>query len=283
MKSPFDLAGRKAVVTGGSRGIGGAIAELFLEHGAEVAICHLADEANASSLRERMAARGHALHCTECDVSSPAAVDQFAEWATQRLGQVDIVVNSAGVGGGDRPFESTDARDWDLTVGVNLRGTMLVTRAFFAGMTSRRWGRVINVASQLAYKGAPGLAHYCAAKAGVVGFTRALAYEVPRAACWSMPSRRVPWTRTCCAITASNGWHSRRASCRSAGSARWERSHRPRCCWRRKRARSTWGRPCRRTGATSCSEAPLNWPQQAVEIRRYERRLVGLIRQLKPN
>lgn len=177
MKSPFDLSGRKAVVTGGSRGIGGAIAELFLEHGAEVAICHLGDEANASALRERMAARGHALHCTECDVSSPAAVDRFAEWATQRLGQVDIVVNSAGVGGGDRPFESTDERDWDLTVGVNLRGTMLVTRAFFAGMTSRRWGRVINVASQLAYKGAPGLAHYCAAKAGVVGFTRALAYE----------------------------------------------------------------------------------------------------------
>lgn len=58
MKSPFDLSGRKAVVTGGSRGIGGAIAELFLEHGAEVAICHLGDEANASALRERMAARG---------------------------------------------------------------------------------------------------------------------------------------------------------------------------------------------------------------------------------
>ena len=62
-------------------------------------------------------------------------------------------------------------------IGVHLRGTFLVTQQFFAGMIERRWGRVINIASQLAYKGAPGLAHYCAAKAGIVGFTRALAYE----------------------------------------------------------------------------------------------------------
>jgi len=93
------------------------------------------------------------------------------------MGSVDIVVNSAGLGGSDRLFTMTEDSDWDRIVGVNLRGTMLVTRAFFAAMVSRNYGRIINVASQLAYKGAPGLAHYCAAKAGVVGFTRALAYE----------------------------------------------------------------------------------------------------------
>ncbi|MBG7562795.1 SDR family oxidoreductase [Pseudomonas aeruginosa] len=177
MTNVFDLTGRKAVVTGGSRGIGGAIAELFLEHGAEVAICHLDDHDNAESFKDRLKTRGLELHSTECDVSHPAAVAAFAEWAQERMGSVDIVVNSAGLGGGDRPFSMTDDSDWDRIVGVNLRGTMLVTKAFFGAMVSRNYGRIINVASQLAYKGAPGLAHYCAAKAGVVGFTRARAYE----------------------------------------------------------------------------------------------------------
>ncbi|MBD1599069.1 SDR family NAD(P)-dependent oxidoreductase [Pseudomonas typographi] len=177
MNNAFDLTGRKAVITGGSRGIGGAIAELFLEQGAEVAICHVDDDENAEALCDRMSVKGLELHTTECDVSDPASVRRFAGWAEERLGHVDIVVNSAGVGGGDRPFSMTDDSDWDRIVGVNLRGTMLVTHAFFGGMLARRYGRVINVASQLAYKGAPGLAHYCAAKAGVVGFTRALAYE----------------------------------------------------------------------------------------------------------
>jgi len=173
----FDLTGRKAVITGGSRGIGAGIAQLFLEHGAEVAICHVGDHENAASLQENMRSKGFELHTTECDVSDPAAVRRFAGWAQERLGQIDIVVNSAGVGGGDRPFSMTDDQDWDRVVGINLRGTILITRAFFGAMLERKYGRVINVASQLAYKGAPGLAHYCAAKAGVVGFTRALAYE----------------------------------------------------------------------------------------------------------
>lgn len=177
MTEVFDLTGHKAVVTGGSRGIGRAIAELFLEHGAEVAICHLGDHTNAESFKERMEAKGFKLHSAECDVSDPAAVAAFAEWAQERMGCIDILVNSAGIGGSVRPFSMTDDSDWDQIVGVNLRGTMLVTRAFFGAMISRNYGRIINVSSQLAYKGSAGLAHYCAAKAGVVGFTRALALE----------------------------------------------------------------------------------------------------------
>jgi 3-oxoacyl-[acyl-carrier protein] reductase len=177
MNNVFDLTGRKAVITGGSRGIGAAIAELFMAHGADVAICHLGDPHNAHSLQARLADKGLTLHASECNVANPSSVQGFADWALDRLGQVDIVVNSAGVGGGDRPFATTDDDDWDRVVGVNLRGTILVTRAFFGAMIARNHGRVINIASQLAYKGAPGLAHYCAAKAGVVGFTRALAYE----------------------------------------------------------------------------------------------------------
>ncbi len=177
MKKTFDLSGRRAVVTGGSRGIGAAIAESFVEYGAQVAICHVNDEAGAQALSHRLSEQGMSVHTASCDVSDTAAVKEFYGWTQEVLGDVDIVVNSAGVGGGDRPFSETGDDDWDRIVGINLRGTMLVTRAFFGGMVAREYGRVINIASQLAYKGAFGLAHYCAAKAGVVGFTRALSYE----------------------------------------------------------------------------------------------------------
>lgn len=177
MSNAFDLTGRKAFITGGSRGIGAAIAELFLEHGAEVGICHVGDTENAAALQGRLGEKGFKLHSTECDVSNSGSVARLVTWVEECLGHIDIVVNSAGVGGGDRPFAMTDDDDWDRIVGVNLRGTIQITRAFFEGMLNRNYGRVINIASQLAYKGAPGLAHYCAAKAGVVGFTRALAYE----------------------------------------------------------------------------------------------------------
>lgn len=177
MNRTFDLSNRRAVITGGSRGIGAAIAEVFVANGAQVAICHFGDDANANSLVNCLSLKGTPIHTMSCDVSDPSAVKDFAQWTESVLGDVDIVVNSAGVGGGDRPFEKTEDDDWDRIVGINLRGTMLVTRAFFGGMLLRKYGRVINIASQLAYKGAPGLAHYCAAKAGVVGFTRALAYE----------------------------------------------------------------------------------------------------------
>ena len=177
MSAVFDLTGRRAVVTGGCRGIGAAIAEIFVAHGAQVAICHVNDDAGAVALNERLAKDGQSVHVATCDVSDRRAVKDFGTWCRSKLGGVDIVVNSAGVGGGDRPFAETTDDDWDRVVGINLQGTMLVTREFFGEMLAQKFGRVINIASQLAYKGAPGLAHYCAAKAGVVGFTRALAYE----------------------------------------------------------------------------------------------------------
>jgi 3-oxoacyl-[acyl-carrier protein] reductase len=172
----FDLSGRKALVTGGSRGIGGAIVELFARHGAEVVFCHAGDAANAAELMERAAADGLSVHGEECDVSDEAAVAALVASAEVRMGRIDIVVNAAGIGG-DTPFTELTVAGWDRMINVHLRGTFLVTHALFGKMIERGWGRVINFSSQLAYKGAPGLAHYCAAKAGVVGFTRALSYE----------------------------------------------------------------------------------------------------------
>lgn len=172
----FDLTSRKALVTGGSRGIGAAIVELFARQGAEVFFCHARDDANAEALASRLVAEGYKVQQTECDVSDEAAVTAMIQAAEAALGDIDILVNCAGIGG-DKPFTEITVADWDRMLGVHLRGTFLVTHALFGKMVGRGYGRIINFASQLAYKGAPGLAHYCAAKAGVVGFTRALSYE----------------------------------------------------------------------------------------------------------
>lgn len=174
--SDFDLTGRTAVVTGGSRGIGAEIVRTFARHGARVRFCHVDDETRAAALSEELGGEGHDVAGTVCDVSDEAAVAALKTWAEAELGAVDIVVNCAGIGG-DCAFEDITVAAWDRMIGVHLRGTFLVTHAFFGGMMARGSGRVINFASQLAYKGAPLLAHYCAAKAGIVGFTRALSYE----------------------------------------------------------------------------------------------------------
>lgn len=176
MTDPFRLDGKTALVTGGSRGIGGAIVELFAERGAKVAFCHHGDAQGAAALVAKTASMGLHVHGMECDVADEQSVKRLSEFSTDTLEHVDIIVNSAGIGG-DRMFVDLDVATFDRMLAIHLRGTFLVTHSFFGGMLERRWGRVINIASQLAYKGAPGLAHYCAAKAGVVGFTRALSYE----------------------------------------------------------------------------------------------------------
>jgi 3-oxoacyl-[acyl-carrier protein] reductase len=174
--SQFSLEGRTALVTGGSRGIGAAIVQIFLENGAKVGYCQFGDDENAAALEARLASAGHMVAHTVCDVASEAAVDALADWSAETLGHVDILVNCAGIGG-DVLFPDITVESFDRMIGVHLRGTFLVTRKFYTAMAAKGWGRVINFSSQLAYKGAPGLAHYCAAKAGIVGFTRALAYE----------------------------------------------------------------------------------------------------------
>lgn len=177
MTNQFDLTHRTALVTGGSKGIGAAIVRILAAHGAKIGFCHLGDGDNASRLADDLSNDGIQIFHTECDVSSQEQVAAMGRWASDTLGHVDIVINSAGIGGGDKPFGALTVADWDRMLGVHLRGTYLVTHQFFDKMMERNWGRVINLASQLAYKGAPGLAHYCAAKAGIVGFTRALSYE----------------------------------------------------------------------------------------------------------
>jgi 3-oxoacyl-[acyl-carrier protein] reductase len=170
------LAGRRAIVTGGSRGIGAAIVEAFVREGAAVAFCHLGDDEGAKQTIERARMIGAPPFASECDVSDPKAIASFVTLVEAAHGPTDILVNNAGISI-SRRFEDISLEEYDKIVGIHLRGTFMMTQAVYTGMKARRFGRIINISSQLAIKGGVDHAHYCAAKAGVLGLTRALAAE----------------------------------------------------------------------------------------------------------
>jgi 3-oxoacyl-[acyl-carrier protein] reductase len=172
----FCLRGRTALVTGGNSGIGRAIVQLFAAQGAKTGISHFGDPQGARTLAAELAASGGDVAVTECDVTDVDSVRALGTWSREHLGPVDILVNAAGISG-ETSFVDLSIEQWDRMMAVNMRGTFLVTKQFFADMIGRKYGRVINIASQLAYKGTHDMSHYCASKAGVVGFTRALSYE----------------------------------------------------------------------------------------------------------
>ncbi len=170
------LAGKSAIVTGGSRGIGAAIVRAFVAEGCRVAFCHHDDEERAKALRRGTRFAERIVLTASSDVADEDAVARFTSDAACVLGGVDILVNNAGIGGEVR-FEDISLQLFDRMVAVHLRGTFLMSRACYGQMKERRSGRIINITSQLAYLGASGAAHYCAAKAGVIGLMRALARE----------------------------------------------------------------------------------------------------------
>ena len=170
------LAGRGALVTGGGRGIGAAIAAALAGAGAGVVVAARTEEEIervADTLRES----GAKAWAVTCDASDEDSVRLMAERARGHLGRVDILVNSAGAGA-SAPLKRIALADWNLLMGVNATGTFLCTREFVPAMVERKWGRVVNVASIAGLEGARYVAHYCASKHAVVGFTRAVAQEV---------------------------------------------------------------------------------------------------------
>jgi 3-oxoacyl-[acyl-carrier protein] reductase len=170
------LKGRTAVVTGGTRGLGQAIALELGRQGAAVAICHRAGDANAAPVVGQLSAMGVRHLAATCDVSKAGDVEAFFAKVTLELGPVDILVNNAGIAR-DRPFLFLEQPDWDEVLGVNLTGAFLCSKAVIRGMMVRRWGRIINIVSASAHIGVQGQTGYAASKAGLVGLTRTLARE----------------------------------------------------------------------------------------------------------
>lgn len=167
MANTDNLAGKHAIVTGGARGIGAAIARALIDAGARVTICGRDEAALAAAARELGA--GFVV----MDLARPATIRA----AFERAGPCDILVNNAGQAG-SAPFGKTDAALWQRMLDVNLSGTFHCTQAALPAMLDAGWGRIVNVASTAGLVGYRYVAAYCAAKHGVIGMTRALALEV---------------------------------------------------------------------------------------------------------
>ncbi|HEX7263264.1 MAG TPA: 3-oxoacyl-ACP reductase family protein [Candidatus Dormibacteraeota bacterium] len=173
------LASKKAVVTGGLRGIGRGIALGFAGEGADVAVMDVRPESEAASLVEAITKTGGRGLYVQADVSSEAQVERAIQQVIDAFGRVDILVNNAGIVL-ESPVADMPIADWDRIMNVNLRGVFVCTRFVLPHMLAQGGGRIINMASQLGQIGGRTMAHYSASKAGVIGFTRALAREVSR-------------------------------------------------------------------------------------------------------
>ena len=176
MSVAIDLTGRVAVVTGGGRGIGAAVARGLAEAGARVVVS-ARSAGQIEGVARELAAAGHEARALVCDVTDPESVDRLLGAAETELGPVDILVNNAGVSS-SAPLRRVELEEWNRLMTVNATGTFLCTRAFLPGMIANGWGRVINVASVAGRAGAAYISAYAASKHAVIGFTRSVAAEV---------------------------------------------------------------------------------------------------------
>lgn len=169
----FDLTGKTALVTGATGGIGESIAKALHGAGATVAI----SGRNEEKLKTLAAALGGRVHVVPADLSTPEGVDKLADDAVKAMERVDILVNNAGLTKDGLSMRMKD-EDWQQVIDVNMTATFRLARAMQRGMMKARWGRIINVASIVGVTGNPGQANYCASKAGMIGWSKAMAAEI---------------------------------------------------------------------------------------------------------
>lgn len=170
----IDLSGKVALVTGGSRGIGRAIAGRLYGHGAAVGILDI-DREGAEAAAQSLTGHGRSVGLAG-DVSSSEQAESAVQAVEEQLGPVDILVNNAGLTRDGLLIRMSEA-DWDLVLDVNLKGPFIMTKQVARGMMKRRSGRIVNVASVVGIIGNAGQANYAASKAGLIGLTKTLAKE----------------------------------------------------------------------------------------------------------
>lgn len=173
----FDLSGRVALVTGGSRGIGREISKQLSKFGAAVAINYHTSEEQARSIRKEIEEEGGRAIVIQGDVRLPEDTERMVQAAVDGLGGLDILVNNAGFNR-DTLILRMSLQDWDEVMELNLRAVFLCTKAALRPMMKNRWGRIINIGSVSGLAGNAGQANYAAAKSGLIGFTRAVAREM---------------------------------------------------------------------------------------------------------
>ena len=169
--------GRVAVVTGGGRGIGRAVAVRLAKEGANVAISYRSNDTAAEEVAEKLRAAGALCEIFKGDVASPKDVAALFKDVGEALGQVEILVNNAGLTRDNLMMRMKES-EFDEVLRTNLRGTYLCTRAALRPMIRARWGRIVNVSSVVGLVGNAGQANYAASKAGIIGFTKSVAREV---------------------------------------------------------------------------------------------------------
>ncbi|MBT8474328.1 MAG: 3-oxoacyl-[acyl-carrier-protein] reductase [Rhodobacteraceae bacterium] len=169
----FDLTGKSALITGASGGIGGAIARALHGAGATVAL----SGTRVEPLEALAADLGERAHVLPCNLSDFEAVEALPKQAAEAMGAVDILVNNAGITR-DNLFMRMSDEEWQSVLDVNLTATMKLCKGVMRGMMKARWGRIVNISSVVGATGNPGQANYAASKAGMVGMSKSLAYEV---------------------------------------------------------------------------------------------------------
>lgn len=171
------LSSRVAIITGASRGIGRAVALAMAGAGADIVVNYASNDAAAAEVAELIRATGQRVFLFKADVANPEAADNLVKAAQAEFGRVDILVNNAGINRDNLVLRMKD-EDWDAVLSINLKGAFNCARAAARVMVKKQYGRIINMSSVVGLTGNVGQANYAAAKAGLLGLTKALAKEL---------------------------------------------------------------------------------------------------------